>query len=218
MPEILIVDDHPSVRQGVKQFISEEMPGAVFAEAETAGDALRQLLKRRFRVIVLDLSLPGRGGLEFVSEVHRAYPKIPILIFSFHPEEECAVRALRAGASGYVNKASGREELLGALRRVMAGEKYISPALAQKLALEKALPRRNDILSNREYEILRAIAEGKSLTAIARGLSLSVKTVSTHKRRTMSKLDLPNDAALIRYALEHVLGGAPADGYDARRA
>jgi DNA-binding NarL/FixJ family response regulator len=218
MPEILIVDDHPAIREGVKRFLQDDIPGAVILEAESAAEALRHLLRRHVRLLILDLILPGRGGLEFLSELHRAYPKIPVLVFSAHSEDEYAARALRAGAAGYLNKLGGREEILLAVRKVLAGERYLSRAVAEKLAFESTLPRRTDTLSNREYEVLRGIAEGKSLTTIAEELSLSIKTVSAHKRRTMAKLNLPNDAALIRYALQYCLEALAADGSEHRSA
>ena len=202
MPAILLVDDHPIVREGLKQVISEEVPGASVVEARSAVEALGQLGRARFKLVILDLTLPGRGGLEFLLELHHAYPSTPILVLSIHPEEDYAFRALRAGAAGYLNKSCERKELVRAMQKIVAGEKYISPALAEKIALDKMIPARSDLLSNREYEVLRAIAAGKRLTAIARELSLSVKTLSTHKRRIMAKVGAKNDAELIRYALE----------------
>jgi DNA-binding NarL/FixJ family response regulator len=202
MAAILLVDDHPIVTEGLKQVIAEEVPGSVVVAARSAAEALRQLGRMRFRLIVLDLMLPGRGGLEFLSELHHAHPNTPILVLSIHPEDQYAIRALRAGAAGYLNKASDRKELVRAMQRVVGGERYISPALAEKIAFDKVLPARTDSLSNREYEVLREIAAGKRLTTIARELSLSVKTLSTHKRRIMAKVGAANDAELIRYALD----------------
>ncbi len=203
MPAILLVDDHPVVLQGLRQIISEEVPGAVVVEARDAAEALDRLAETRFQLIVLDLMLPGRGGLEFLTQLQHAYPSTPVLVLSIHPEDHYAVRAMRAGAAGYLNKASERREIAHAMQKIIAGEKYISPAVAERIALKKVLPARTEGLSNREYEILGAIAAGKRLTVVARELSLSVKTVSTHKRRIMAKLGATNDAELIRYALEH---------------
>jgi two-component system invasion response regulator UvrY len=202
MAAILLVDDHPIVLEGLKQLISEEVPGSVVVAVRSAAEALRQLGRMRFKLVVLDLTLPGRGGLEFLSELHHAYPNTPILVLSIHPEDQYAIRALRAGAAGYLNKASDRKELVRAMQRVVGGERYISPDLAEKIAFDKVLPARTDSLSNREYEVLREIAAGKRLTTIARELSLSVKTLSTHKRRIMAKVGAANDAELIRYALD----------------
>jgi two-component system invasion response regulator UvrY len=205
MTSILVIDDHPVVALGLKQIIAEEMPGAVVVETRTAGEALHQLAKTRFRFIILDLILPGHGGLEFLAELHHAYPATPILVLSIQDEEHYAVRAMRAGAAGYLNKASDRHEIVAAMHKVAAGEKYLSSALAEKIALNKVIPARTDLLSNREYEILGGIAAGKRLTAIAHDLSLSVKTVSTHKRRIMAKLGAANDAELIRYTIERII-------------
>jgi DNA-binding NarL/FixJ family response regulator len=202
MAAILVVDDHPVVLQGLRHFISEDIPGATVVAAQSATDALRELGRARFKLIVLDLVLPGRGGLEFLTDLHRAYPQTPILVLSILPEEHYAARALRAGAAGYLNKAVDRRELVQAMQKTAAGEKYISAVMARKIALAKVQPSRSDTLSNREYEILSAIGSGKKLTAIARDLVLSVKTVSTHKRRLMAKLGITNDAELIRYAAD----------------
>jgi len=163
------------------------------------------LASREFQLVFLDLSVPGTSGLEFLSELHSAFPKTPILVLSIHSEEGFAVRSLRAGASGYLHKGSSRQELVCAMHRVMGGGRYLSAAIAEQIAMGAALPAPEDRLSNREYEVLRGIAAGKKLAELARDLSLNTKTVSTHKRRMMMKLNLANNAELIRFAMRHEL-------------
>ena len=201
MSPFLVVDPHPVVCQGLRGFLLHAGNGVALHSAYTVEDALNLLSKRRFKLVITGLSLLGRPGLAFLSELHRAYPEIPLLVFSSYPEEQYAGRALRAGASGYLHKSAAPSEILRAIQRVVAGEKYLSPAAAERLALDRALPVRVPCLSNREYEILEAIAGGKTLTLIARELGLSVKTISTHKRRLMAKLAVSTDAELMRYAI-----------------
>ena len=191
--------------------MSKELPGVIVEEAQNADAALVQLASREFQLIFLDLSLPGRGGLEFVSELHSAYPRTPILVLSIHSEDEFAVRSLRAGASGYLHKGSSRQELVRAMRRVVGGGRYLSETMAEKIAMGVASPVLEDRLTNREYEVLRGIAAGKKLTEIAGEMSLSTKTVSTYKRRMMMKLNLANQAELARFAMEHELEAGNLD-------
>jgi DNA-binding NarL/FixJ family response regulator len=202
---VLIIEAHAVVRRGLKQFMVEELPGVIVEEAQNAAAALVQLASREFQLVFLDLSVPGRSGLEFLSELHSAFPKTPILVLSIHSEEGFAVRSLRAGASGYLHKGSSRQELVCAMHRVMGGGRYLSAAIAEQIAMGAALPAPEDRLSNREYEVLRGIAAGKKLAELARDLSLNTKTVSTHKRRMMMKLNLANNAELIRFAMRHEL-------------
>jgi DNA-binding NarL/FixJ family response regulator len=204
------------VREGLKACIKEEIPGWGCSEAVNAADALRLAAKYRFKLILMDPLLPGRGGLEFVADLHRAYPQVPILVLSACSEDQYATRSLRAGAAGYLGKGVDRHELIRAMKTVLSGERYISPLIAQRIALEKVLPAGGGPLSNREYEILRGIASGRTLTDIARELALSIKTVSTYKRRIMGKLGVTNNAELIRRAIDdRVLGeldnNAPID-------
>jgi two-component system invasion response regulator UvrY len=208
---ILIIEDHAVVRRGLKQFVLEELSGVIVEEAQNAAAALVQLASREFQLVFLDLSLPGKGGLEFLSELHSAFPKTPILVLSIHPEDEFAVRSLRAGASGYLHKGSSRQELVRAMHRVMGGGRYLSETMAEQIAVGTASPAPEDRLSNREYEVLRGIAAGKKLTELARDLSMSTKTASTHKRRIMMKLNLANNAELIRFAMRHELDAGGLD-------
>lgn len=208
---ILIIEDHAVVRRGLKQFVLEEVPGVVVEEAENAAAALVRLASREFQLVFLDLSLPGKSGLEFLSDLHSAFPKTPILVLSIHSENEFAVRSLRAGASGYLHMGSSRQELVRAVRRVMGGGRYLSAAMAEQIAVGAASPAPEDRLSNREYEVLRGIAAGKKLMEIARDLSMSTKTASTHKRRIMMKLNMANNAELIRFAIRHELDAGGRD-------
>jgi DNA-binding NarL/FixJ family response regulator len=208
---VLIIEAHAVVRRGLKQFLVEELPGVIVEEAQNAAAALVQLASREFQLVFLDLSVPGRSGLEFVSELHSAFPKTPILVLSIHSEEGFAVRSLRAGASGYLHKGSTRQDLVYAMQRVMAGGRYLSAEMAERIAVGVASPAPEDRLSNREYEVLRGIAAGKKLTELARDLSMSTKTVSTHKRRIMMKLNLANNAELTRFAVRHEFNAGGPD-------
>jgi DNA-binding NarL/FixJ family response regulator len=202
MPRALIVDAYPAVRRGVRSFIAEQMRTWSCTEASTAGEALQHLSKHTFHIMIVALDVPRRGGLEFITDVHRSYPHTPILVFSAHAEEQFATRALRAGAAGYLPKHATREELIQAVQKIAAGGKYLRPGLAEEIVFDKVLPHRTRPLSNREFEVLRFIVSGKPLTQIARDLALSVKTISGHKRRIMSRLGVSNNAELIRWCIE----------------
>lgn len=205
---ILIVDDHEVVREGVKRIFSQDPGTAVFGEAGAAPDALKFVREQDWDVVVLDLSLGGRDGLELLKELKQIRPKLPVVILSMHSEEQYARRAFKAGAAGYVTKDSSRAELAEAVNRVAAGGKYVTPALAEKLIVDLAgesdrLP--HETLSDREFEVMRLIASGKALTEIAAMLSLSDKTISTYRARVLEKMGLHNNAELIRYAIQNKL-------------
>lgn len=202
MPRILIIDDHPILREGLKSCIAQQMRGWVCSEAQSAGEALHLLGTQRVSLIILDLTIRGRGGLELLADLHRAYPRTPTLAFGMVSEDQFAARALKAGAAGFLGGRTDATELKTALERISAGGKYISPSLAEGIALGKLTPIRDCQLSNREYEMLRAIARGKTLTRISQELAISVKTVSAHKRRIMHKLGVTNNAELIRRAID----------------
>ena len=206
--EILIVDDHSIVREGLKRILSDVPEIQVAAEAGNGADAIAALRKRRFDLLLLDLSLPGRTGLEVLQLVKSEFRKLPVLILSAHEEDQYAVRALRDGADGYLNKQSAPELLVTAIRKVAAGGKYVSPAMAERLAEEVGgrsdKPSHED-LSDREFAVLKMIATGKSLNEIAQHLSISPKTVSTYRARIIEKTSLQTNADLIRYALENNL-------------
>jgi len=206
--KLLIADDHPIVRQGLKQIVSSERDMIVAGEASNSAEVLELVRTGDFDLVLLDVSMPGRGGLEVLKELKHAHPKLPVLILSIHAEDELVVRALRAGASGYVTKDSSPTELVDAIRKIARGGRYVSMALAEQLALDLSTGEERPLherLSDREFEIMSLIASGKSVGQIAEELSLSVKTISTYRARVMEKLKIHNDAELIRYALEHEL-------------
>jgi DNA-binding NarL/FixJ family response regulator len=208
MTRILVVDDHEVVRRGLVQMIGEDLPGADFAGAGTGPAALELLTAGPFDLLLLDINLPGRDGLDVLGEVRRRWPGLPVLIISAYPEEEFAVRCLRAGASGYVTKDSLADELLAATHKALAGGRYVSRSLAERLASLLAEPRPDDPrerLSDRELQVLRLVAVGRSAKEIAAELSLSEKTVGTYRARISDKLGLSTNVELTRYALKHKL-------------
>lgn len=208
MIRILIADDHPIVRRGLKQILGEEPDLQVLGEAPDGGEVLRLLNHQEWDVLVLDINMPGRSGLEVLQDVRERQPHLPVLIMSIHSEEQVGVRALKAGAAGYLTKESAPEELVKAIRKVHMGGKYVSPALGEQLAAAlqsetNRLP--HEALSNRENEILCLIASGKTATEIAEHLVLSVKTVSTYRARILQKMNLRTNAELMHYAMQHRL-------------
>ena len=208
MIRVLIVDDHAVVRRGLRELLSDEFRGAAFGEASTAQQALEQISKKEWDVALLDITLPGRSGLDLLKEVKAARPRLPVLVLSVHPEDQFAVRVLKAGAEGYLTKESAPEELVNAIRKILAGGQYVSPTLAEKLALglrKDSTRAPHETLSDREYEIMCCIASGKTVTEIARELSLSPKTISTYRARLLEKLRVKNNAEIIRYAIRNGL-------------
>jgi two-component system invasion response regulator UvrY len=205
---ILIADDHAVVRQGLKQILAGAFKRASFGEAANSQQALERVWKEAWDIVILDLTMPGRSGLEVLKEIKQAHPKLPVLMLSMHPEDQFAVRLLKAGASGYMTKESAPEELVGAVKKAIAGGRYVSAALAEKMASllvhdTQVAPHEN--LSDREFLILRLIASGKSVSIIARELSLSVKTVSTYRSRLLEKMGMSNNAQLVHYAFHNNL-------------
>jgi len=212
---ILIADDHAILRAGLKHILAESGDIVVAGEAANGNDALAQVRGGRWDVLVLDMSMPGKSGIELIKQIKGEFPRLPILILSMHREDIYAVRALKAGAAGYLCKDNAETQLQQAIRKVAGGGLYISPAVAERLAL--GVLQGNDVdapphsrLSDREYQVFQAIAAGDGLTEIAHRLNVSVKTVSTHKTRILEKLGLTNTADLIRYALRHNL--TPGEG------
>ncbi len=208
MIRVLVADDHPIVREGVKQILSETNDIVVAKEASNGQEAIDSVWKNDYDVVLLDISMPGRDGLETLRELKTIKPKTPVLILSIYPEEHYAVRVLRGGASGYVTKASAPDELISAIRKVASGGKYISPTLAERLTyeLDKDLSRPpHESLSDREYQVMRMIASGKAIKEIAGELCLSIKTVSTYRARIFEKLGINNNAALVLYAVQNKL-------------
>jgi DNA-binding NarL/FixJ family response regulator len=208
MMRVLIVDDHAIVRRGLRELLSDEFHGAAFVEASDARQALEQLRKKQWDVVLLDIMLPGKSGLDLLKELRAEWPKLPVLVLSGYPEDQFAVRVLKAGAGGYMTKESAPEELAKAMRKVLAGGRYVSPALAEKLALGvKKDPTRlpHETLSDREYEVMSRIASGKTVTEIAEELSLSGKTISTYRTRILEKLSVKNSAEIVLYAVRNGL-------------
>ena len=208
MIKILIADDHPIVRQGFKQVLSETADLVVADEAGNGQEVLTLVARKDYDVILLDISMPGKNGLEVLKELRITNTKIPVLILSIYPEEQYAIRALKAGASGYLTKASAPEELISAIRKVSRGGKYISSSLAEKIAYEldgDAEKAPHDTLSDREYQILLMIASGKTVSDIADEMCLSVKTVSTYRSRILDKMKMKNNAELTTYAIRNKL-------------
>ena len=208
MTRILIADDHAILRRGLKEILLRELRDVICGEAGTAQQVLSEVQNRDWDVVILDVTMPGRSGLDVLKDLKAVRPKLPILVLSMHPESQLGKRALKTGASGYMNKESAPEELIKAVRKVLAGGTYVSPALAEKLALDlkaKAEGPDHEKLSPREFEVLRMIASGKTVTQIAEQLHLSVPTVSTHRAHILGKLSMTTTAELIRYALLHRL-------------
>ena len=208
---VLLADDHTIMRAGLRQLLKLSGDIEVTAEATNADEVLRAVRERSFDVAVLDMAMPGRSGVELIGRVKAERPHLHVLVLSMHSAKHYAVRAIRAGASGYLSKESAAEELVAAIRRVAAGGMYITSETAALLAAEARgeRPAAHGRLSNREFEVLRLLVGGRAPGQIAKELNLSVKTVSTHKSRILQKLGLETELELIRYALEHGLAGEP---------
>jgi DNA-binding NarL/FixJ family response regulator len=208
MLKILIADDHAIVRAGLKQVLADTPDMTVTDEAGATEEAIRKALDGDFDVVVLDISMPGRGGLEVLQQIKSQKPKLPVLVLSMHPEEQYALRVLKAGAAGYLTKESVTEELIDAIRKVSNGMKYVSPDLAQEIAfaLDSDTERPiEETLSDREFQVLCMIASGKTPSEIAEELSLSVKTVSTYRSRILEKMRMKSNAELTNYAIKNNL-------------
>ncbi|OGW32836.1 MAG: DNA-binding response regulator [Nitrospirae bacterium GWC2_42_7] len=208
MLKILIADDHSVVRAGLKQILSGISDVAMVDEASNAREAIDKIKKNKYSVVVLDISMPGKSGLDALKEIRSEWPDLPVLILSMYPEDQYAIRVLKSGASGYMTKESAPEELVNAVRTVANGRKYVSPSLAEKLASHLDLDGKkepHEMLSDREYQVLCMIASGKTVSEIADKLSLSVKTVSTYRSRILEKMKLKNSAELTTYAVQNHL-------------
>lgn len=205
---VLVADDHAIIRDGLRKILADTGDFVVAGEAANGNTALQAVRERDWALVILDISMPGRNGLELIKLIRQERPRLPVLIFSMHHEEQYAVRAIRAGASGYLSKESDMDLLLPALRKLVGGGRYISPKVAELLAMDLA-PHSEDLphtaLSDREFEVFSRIVRGTSLTAIAQELSLSIKTVSTHKSNLLHKMQLTSQVDLVRYAMEHQL-------------
>jgi DNA-binding NarL/FixJ family response regulator len=210
MINVFLVDDHALFRQGLKLVLGHSTEIRVVGEASSYGEAVEQLRQCHADVLIADLSIPGRDGLELISYVRSAHPSIAILVLTMHAEEEYAARALRAGAAGYLTKDSTGEHVIAAVGRVAAGSSYMCPRVAESLALRVGRANGNTLphtgLTGREYKVFEMLVQGNSITGIARELSLSAKTVSTHKMRLLRKMSMRSETDLVRYAMQHQLG------------
>jgi DNA-binding NarL/FixJ family response regulator len=208
MIRVFIADDHAIVREGLKQIVSEAADMVVADEAKDGNEVLEKTLTGDYDIVMLDITMPGINGLDALKQIKSQRPELPILVLSMHPEEQYALRVLKAGASGYLTKESAPEELITSIRRVSRGMKYVSPSLAQRLASELEIDHAkplHETLSDREYQVMCMVAGGKPVKQIADELSLSIKTVSTYRRRILEKMGMKNNAELVRYAMEHDL-------------
>lgn len=210
MTSVLIADDHAVVRAGLRQILSSNASIRVNGEAASGTEVMAAIRAQRFDVIVLDMSMPGRSGLELIRQIKDEQPQTRILVLSMHQEDQYAVRSLKAGASGYLNKDSAPELLVEAIKKVAGGGAFISPAIAEQLAhgvIRSQEQPPHTLLSDREFEVFQMLVAGESVSVIADKLNLSVKTVSTHKSRIMQKMNMQSATEMIRYALEHGLLG-----------
>jgi len=206
--KVLIADDHPVVRHGLKQILAADPEMVVVGEAKNGGEVLELARKLEWDVAILDYSMPGRSGLELLSELKREFPQRPVLILSMHPEELHARRVLKAGGAGYMTEESAGEELVAAIRKVVGGGRYVSASLAEKLAVELAPDAQkppHETLSDREYRVMWLLASGKPIKQIAKEMFLSPSTISTYRVRILRKLGLATNAALVHYAVKHQL-------------
>lgn len=205
---ILIADDHAVVRRGLREILADALPGADFSEAGNGDEVLSQLGKSQAAMLVLDISMPGRSGMDVLRDVKHTYPRLPVIILSCQPEDQYAVRCLRAGAAAYINKESAPEELAEATKKILSGGRYVSASVAETLltnlddSVDKPL---HELLSDREYEVMRLIAAGVALTEIGDRLHVSVKTISSYRARIMEKMQMKSNAELTRYAMTHSL-------------
>src|SRR2546421_2963447 len=208
MIKVVVVDDHAVVREGLKRIIAENDGMMVSGEAADGFEAMQVLRKQPCDVVLLDITMPNKSGLDVLKELHAEAPRLPVLVLSMHPEDQYALRVLRAGAAGYVTKESAPAKLVQAIRKVVRGGRYVSPTLAEKLVYDLGTQTDkapHEILSDREYQVLCMIGSGKTLTQIAEELALSVKTISTYRVRILEKLKMNNNAEMTRYAIKEGL-------------
>ena len=208
MKKILIADDHPAMRDGVKQILNNQFSEIEFGEASNAAEVLRKIKEKKWDVLILDMDMPGRNGLEVLKQLKDESSTIPVLMFSMYPEEQIAVRAFKAGASGYLSKDTVGAELANAIHLILSGRKYITPTLAEQLAMQLQNPENkapHELLSDREYQTLMFMAKGKTASEIADELSLSVATISTFRARILEKMGMKTNAELVSYAIRNNL-------------
>jgi two-component system invasion response regulator UvrY len=208
MLKILIADDHAVVRKGLRQILLEEYPSAQIGEVADAESLLSEIMKDDWNIVITDMNMPGRSGLDALTQIKQMAPQLPVLIMSMYPEDQYALRVLKAGASGYLGKDNIHDDIIKAIQSVQLGKKYITPAVAEKLANALGDDNRlqpHETLSDREFEVLKLLASGKAVSDIASQLSLSATTVSTYRSRIMEKMNMKTNAELTRYALEKKL-------------
>jgi two-component system invasion response regulator UvrY len=201
---IIIADDHAILRKGLRHLLQEEFPAAEIAESADSDDLLNRVLQERWDVVISDISMPGRGALEVLQQIRQQFPKLPVLILSVQPEDQYAIRVLKAGASGYLSKESVQGEVVKAIHKILLGKKYITPSLAEKLAdsLDQGMDKLpHEFLSDREFEVFKLLAAGKSVSEIGEKLSLSSTTISTYRSRVLTKMNLKTNADLTLYAV-----------------
>jgi DNA-binding NarL/FixJ family response regulator len=212
--EVLVADDHAIIRDGLRKILADTDDLVVAGEATNGNAAIEKVRERDWDLVVLDLTMPGRNGLDLIRQIKAERPKLPILVFSMHQEEQYAVRAMRSGASGYLSKQSDGDLLISAMRKVAGGGLFVTPKVSELLARDVTRPSDappHTLLSNREFEIFTSIVRGMTLTDIAQALSLSIKTVSTHKTHILEKMNASSSVDLVRYALEHGLLDTPPE-------
>ena len=205
---ILIAADHAVVRRGLREIMADALPGAAFSEAGNGDEVLSHLGKSQIAMLVLDINMPGRSGMDVLRDVKHTYPRLPVIILSCQPEEQYAVRCLRAGAAAYINKESASEELAMATKKILSGGRYVSASLAERLidTLDESVGKLlHELLSDREHEVMKMIAAGVPLTEIGERLHVSAKTISSYRARIMEKMQMKSNADLTRYAMTHGL-------------
>ena len=205
MKRIIVADDHSFIRLGLIQILKDEYPSAEIIEVENAEQLIKEVMQHEFDLVISDMDMPGRSGLEALSQIKLIKPDLPVIILSIYPEDLYAIRALKAGASGYLNKNAAPYELIKAIERIALGKKYITPEIAEKLLEQQDVKKPHELLSNREFEIFKMLALGKTISQIAETLSLALTTISTHRSHILEKLGLSTNAELTRYAIANHL-------------
>ncbi|MDP1728392.1 MAG: response regulator transcription factor [Bacteroidota bacterium] len=204
MKRILLADDHRIIRIGLIQILTDEYPSVEIKEVGDGEELIREVIAHDWDLVISDLDMPGRSGLEALEQIKLIKPNLPVLILSIYSEDLYAIRVLKAGASGYMNKNAAPYELIKAIERILLGKKYITPEIAEKLLINQGADRKpHELLTNREFEIFKLLAHGKTISQIADSLSLALTTISTHRSRIMEKLDLSTNSELTRYAIAH---------------
>lgn len=206
--KILVADDHSVVRNGILKSLMANFPDARFGEAGNAADVMRLVYEEKWDLVILDINMPGRSGMDVLKDIKESYPKTPVIIFSMYPEDQFAVRSIKAGASAYLTKDISSQELENAVRKIVRGERYLSPTVAELITNELIDGRKkssHEILSDREHQVFLLIASGKNVSDIGRELSLSVKTISVYRSLILKKMNLKNNAEITHYAFKHNL-------------